>query len=68
METWRKERDEMQGEKISLSSHLKGRYQIFSHVMDTIGRHVRPRNVRRDSRRPGALIVALLKQETLVCS
>ena len=39
METWRKERDKMQGEKISLSSHLKGRYQIFSHVVDTIGGH-----------------------------
>jgi len=33
------ERDEMQEEKISLSSHLKGRYQIFSHVVDTIGGH-----------------------------
>jgi hypothetical protein len=42
------ERDEMEGEKISLSSHLRGRYQIFSpvvntHYVDT----VRPRSVRR---------------------
>jgi hypothetical protein len=37
IETWRRERDEMEEKEISLSSHLRGRYQIFL----TCGGHIR---------------------------
>jgi hypothetical protein len=33
------ERDEMEGKKISLSIHLRGRYKIFSPAVDTLGAH-----------------------------
>jgi len=34
---WRRGRDEMEGKKISLSSHLRARYQIFSPAVDNSG-------------------------------
>ena len=59
-ETWRRNRDAMERERISLSGHLRGRYRIYFHVWwIQYMENVRPHSVRRDSWHPDALIIAL---------